>query len=185
MGWVTAEYGMLPGSTSPRKARPIGKPDSRSVEIQRLIGRVLRSAVDLELLGPRQIQLDCDVLQADGGTRTAAITGAYIALARTVSRFIADGVCPRETLRGPVAAVSAGIVKGQALLDLDYSEDSAADVDMNVAMIRGGQFLEVQASAEAAPLAPDQLSSLLALAGDGIATLMALQEDAIRQGEPQ
>lgn len=185
LGWVTAEYGMLPGSTSPRKSRPIGKPDSRSVEIQRLIGRVLRSAVDLELLGPRQIQLDCDVLQADGGTRTAAITGAYIALARSIARLTAEGLCPKEALLGPVAAVSVGIVKGQALLDLDYSEDSAADVDMNVAMIRGGKFLEVQASAEAAPLAPDQLSELLALAGDGIGRLMSLQEDAIRQGDPQ
>jgi ribonuclease PH len=183
-GWVTAEYGMLPASTSPRKSRPISKPDSRSVEIQRLIGRVLRSAVDLEQLGPRQIQLDCDVLEADGGTRTAAITGAYVCLAQVIESLIQRGLCDASALLGPVAAVSVGVVAGQCLLDLDYSEDSQADVDMNVAMIRGGKFLEVQASAEAAPLEPEEFNDLLALASEGIEKLMACQLEALGQGEP-
>jgi ribonuclease PH len=180
-GWVTAEYGMLPASTSQRKSRPIGgKPDGRGTEIQRLIGRVLRGAVRTDRLGENTIYLDCDVITADGGTRTAAITGAYIALARALAAGKADGRIPGSALAGSVAAVSVGIVDGRCLLDLDYSEDSRAQVDMNVAMTAAGRFVEVQASAERAAFTQDELSSLLRLARRGCRQLAQIQRQAIK-----
>ncbi len=147
-GWMTAEYGMLPASTPTRKGRPIAKPDGRSTEIQRIIGRVLRSVVRMEKLGENTIYLDCDVITADGGTRTAAITGAWIALARALTKARAQGKAPAGVLSGSVSAVSVGIVDGRCLLDLDYPEDSRAEVDMNVAVTSGGKYVEVQGSAE-------------------------------------
>ena len=178
-GWVTAEYGMLPASTGRRKSRPIGKPDSRATEIQRLIGRVLRCGVDLDRLGPITLTIDCDVLQADGGTRTAAITGGYVAMARALRRAAAEGKCSPAALAGPVAAVSVGIVDGVCLLDLDYREDVAAEVDMNVAMIRGGRFIEIQGTAEKQPFDLPQLEQMLQLARRGISRLMQAQKRAI------
>jgi ribonuclease PH len=178
-GWVTAEYGMLPASTGRRKARPIGKPDSRSVEIQRLIGRVLRNAADLDAIGEATFTLDCDVLEADGGTRTASITGAQVALARALARAVREGFCPAGALQAQVAAVSVGIVDGRCLLDLDYTEDSAAEVDMNVAMTGGGKYLEIQGTSEAEPFSPAQLEQMLELAAAGIGELIELQRTAI------
>jgi ribonuclease PH len=182
-GWVTAEYGMLPASTGERKQRDAtrGRPDGRTVEIQRLIGRSLRGAVDFGALGERTIYLDCDVLQADGGTRCASITGAYVALSLACMRLRADGRLQRSPLTGSVAAVSCGIVGGEALLDLDYSEDSTAEVDANVVMTGGGGLVEVQATAERTPLSRAHLDELLALAGAGIERLRAAQEQAIAE----
>jgi ribonuclease PH len=182
LGWVTAEYGMLPASTGSRKSRPLLKPDSRSVEIQRLIGRTLRNVVCFDRLGENTITLDCDVLEADGGTRTASITGAYVALALAVDRGIREGSCRKGTLRGPVAAVSVGIVKGRPLLDLDYQEDSAAEVDMNLAMLRGGKFIEIQGTAENAPFDANQLQQMLSLGKLGIHRLIQLQKIAVSGG---
>lgn len=181
-GWVTAEYAMLPASTGARKPRAIFRPDSRSVEIQRLIGRVLRSVVRFNRLGENTIYLDCDVLEADGGTRTAAITGAYVALARAVERGVRLGLCRAGAVRAVVAAVSVGIVDGTAVLDLDYREDSAADVDMNVAMTSGGKFVEVQAASEGSPFDRQQLERMLHLAGRGIRKLIRLQKQAVGRG---
>jgi len=181
-GWVTAEYGMLPASTGERKRRPLAKPDSRGVEIQRLIGRVLRSAVDMARLGANTVYLDCDVLEADGGTRTASITGAYVALALAIRDAAARDACPLRALRGPVAAVSVGLLDGRALLDLDYVEDSAADVDMNVAMARGGKFIEIQGTSERRPFGSADLERMLSLARRGIRELMRIQKRAI-EGE--
>jgi ribonuclease PH len=181
-GWVTAEYGMLPGCGGGRKGRPILRPDGRSVEIQRLIGRVLRGSVRMGKLGANTIYLDCDVLEADGGTRTAAITGAYVALALAIRRAAAAGKCDAAALGGAVAAVSVGIVKGTPLLDLDYSEDSAAEVDMNVAMTSGGRFVEVQATAERAAFDSEGLDAMLRLAAKGIRKLLPLQKAAIERG---
>jgi ribonuclease PH len=180
-GWVTAEYGMLPASTGQRKARDItrGRADGRTVEIQRLIGRALRVVVDFDALGERTVYLDCDVLVADGGTRCASITGAYIALARAMARLAADGAIERSPLRSSVAAVSCGIVDGVALLDLDYSEDSRAEVDANVVMTGDGGLVEVQATAERTPLSRAHLDDLLALAAGGIEQLRAVQAAAI------
>ncbi len=178
-GWVTAEYGMLPASTGRRKARPIGKPDGRSAEIQRLIGRVLRSVVRLERLGENTIHLDCDVLTADGGTRTASITGSYVALAQAVRRGHAQGLIARGALSGPIAGVSVGLVNGKALLDLDYSEDAAADVDMNLAMTARGRFVELQATSERAPFDDAELQAMLRLGRRGIRQLIAAQRRAI------
>jgi ribonuclease PH len=180
-GWLTAEYGMLPASTGDRKQRDAtrGRQDGRTVEIQRLIGRSLRGAIDLEQLGERTIYLDCDVLQADGGTRCASITGAYVALALACARLRADGKLEGSPLTGSVAAVSCGMVAGVALLDLDYSEDSTAEVDANVVMTGEGGLIEVQATAERTPLSRAHLDELLALAGDGIERLRAAQERAI------
>jgi ribonuclease PH len=180
-GWVTAEYGMLPASTGDRKQRDIakGRADGRGVEIQRLIGRSLRGTVDFQALGERTIYLDCDVLQADGGTRCASITGAYVALALACDRIVADGKLARTPLVGTVAAVSCGIVGGTALLDLDYSEDSTAEVDANVVMTGEGGLVEVQATAERTPLSRAHLDELLALAETGIEQLRAVQEQAI------
>jgi ribonuclease PH len=180
-GWVTAEYGMLPASTGDRKQRDAtrGRLDGRSVEIQRLIGRSLRGVVDFQALGERTIYLDCDVLQADGGTRCASITGAYVALALACARLHEQGSLESSPLSGAVAAVSCGIVAGSALLDLDYSEDSSAEVDANVVMTGEGDLLEVQATAERTPLSRASLDELLALAADGIAQLRIAQEHAI------
>jgi ribonuclease PH len=183
-GWVTAEYGMLPASTGQRKRRDVsqGRPDGRSVEIQRLIGRSLRGVVDYKALGERTVYLDCDVLQADGGTRCAAITGAYVAFALAARRLLADGRIERTPLNGSVAAVSCGIVGGVPLLDLDYSEDSTAEVDANVVMTGDGGLIEVQATAERTPLSRAHLDELLALAAVGIEGLRGAQEAAIAQG---
>jgi ribonuclease PH len=180
-GWVTAEYGMLPASTGERKQRDVtrGRPDGRTVEIQRLIGRALRGVVDFEALGERTIWIDCDVLTADGGTRTAAITGGYVALALACARLVAEGKLQRLPLNGSVAAISCGIVGGVPLLDLDYPEDSTAEVDANVVMTGEGGLVEVQATAERTPLSRAHLDELLALAADGIARLRSAQEAAI------
>jgi ribonuclease PH len=182
-GWITAEYAMLPGSTGDRKPREVtkGRPDGRSVEIQRLIGRSLRGVVDFEALGERTVFLDCDVLQADGGTRCAAITGAYVALALACAKLEKDERLKRNPLTGSVAGVSCGIVNGQARLDLDYGEDSNAEVDANVVMTGDGGLVEVQATAERTPLSRARLDELLALAAGGIAELRAIQEQAIAE----
>ncbi|MGH2869742.1 MAG: ribonuclease PH [Solirubrobacteraceae bacterium] len=180
-GWVTAEYGMLPASTGDRKQRDVskGRPDGRTVEIQRLIGRSLRGVVDFAALGERTIYVDCDVLQADGGTRCASITGGMVALRLACERLVREGKLERVPLNGSVAAVSCGIVDGSALLDLDYSEDSTAEVDANVVMTGDGGLVEVQATAERTPLSRAHLDDLLALAADGIAALRALQDETV------
>jgi ribonuclease PH len=180
-GWLTAEYGMLPASTGERKQRDVakGRLDGRSVEIQRLIGRSLRGVVDFSALGERTIYIDCDVLQADGGTRCASITGGMVALSLACAKLMADGLLQRSPLTGTVAAVSAGIVGGVPLLDLDYAEDSTAEVDANVVMTGDGGLVEVQATAERTPLSRAHLDDLLALAADGIETLRASQERAV------
>jgi ribonuclease PH len=180
-GWLTAEYGMLPASTGTRKQRDAtrGRQDGRTVEIQRLIGRSLRGVVDFKALGERTIYLDCDVLQADGGTRCASITGAYVALALACASLRDAGRLERSPLSGSVAAVSCGMVGGLPLLDLDYSEDSTAEVDANVVMTGDGGLVEVQATAERTPLSRAHLDELLALAGAGIEQLRSAQEQAI------
>ncbi|HEV2772570.1 MAG TPA: ribonuclease PH [Thermoleophilaceae bacterium] len=179
-GWVTAEYGMLPASTGERKQRDVsrGRPDGRTVEIQRLIGRSLRGVVDFEALGERTIYIDCDVLEADGGTRCAAITGGYAALQLALAGLVEQGKLVRVPLSGSVAAVSCGMVGDEALLDLDYSEDSAADVDMNVVMTGDGGLLEVQATGERTPLSRASLDALLELAAGGIEELRDAQVEA-------
>jgi ribonuclease PH len=180
-GWVTAEYGMLPASTGQRKQRDVtkGRLDGRSVEIQRLIGRSLRGVIDFGALGERTVYIDCDVLTADGGTRCASITGGMVALQLATQRLIADGKLQQSPLNGSVAAISAGIVDGVPLLDLDYSEDSTAEVDANVVMTGAGGLIEVQATAEKTPLSRAHLDDLLALAAGGIESLRAAQEAAI------
>ncbi len=180
-GWVTAEYGMLPASTGERKQRDVsrGRPDGRTVEIQRLIGRSLRGVIDFAGLGERTVYVDCDVLQADGGTRCASITGGMVALQLACSRLISEGSLERSPLTGTVAAVSCGIVNGVPLLDLDYSEDSTAEVDANVVMTGDGGLVEVQATAERTPLSRAHLDDLLALAAGGIVELRARQEAAV------
>jgi ribonuclease PH len=182
-GWVTAEYGMLPASTGDRKQRDVtkGRLDGRSVEIQRLIGRSLRGVIDFAALGERTIYVDCDVLQADGGTRCASITGGLVALRLACNRLITDGKLSKVPLTGTVAAVSAGIVNGVPLLDLDYSEDSTAEVDANVVMTGDGGLVEVQATAERTPLSRAHLDELLALAAIGIERLRAAQDAAVAQ----
>lgn len=180
-GWVTAEYSMLPYSTAQRKPRDIskGKLDGRSQEIQRLIGRSLRSAVNLEMLGSRTLWIDCDVLQADGGTRTAAITGAYVALALAVRKSMAAGVLKVDPMASAVAAVSIGVVDRKPLLDLCYEEDVAATVDFNLVMNSSGEFIEVQGSGEEATFNEAQLQTLLALGKKGIAELLRAQQAAL------
>jgi ribonuclease PH len=180
-GWVTAEYGMLPASTGERKQRDAtrGRQDGRTIEIQRLIGRSLRGVIDFKALGERTIYLDCDVLQADGGTRCASITGAYVALALACARLREQGSLEASPLTGSVAAVSCGIVGELALLDLDYGEDSTAEVDANVVMTGDGGLVEVQATAERTPLSRAHLDELLALAAAGIDRLRAAQQRAI------
>ena len=179
-GWVTAEYAMLPASTGERKARDVsrGRQDGRSVEIQRLIGRSLRGVVDFEALGERSVYVDCDVLQADGGTRCAAITGGFVALQLALAGLMEAGTIERAPLNESVAAVSVGMVDGRALCDLDYQEDSAAEVDANVVMTGDGGLVEVQATAERTPLSRASLDELLALAEGGIARLREAQESA-------
>jgi ribonuclease PH len=179
-GWVTAEYGMLPRATHTRGAREAarGKQSGRTQEIQRLIGRSLRAALNLSALGERTVTLDCDVLQADGGTRTASVTGAYVALADACARLVTEkGIV--NPLHGQVAAVSVGIVGGRPMLDLDYSEDSTAETDMNVVMNSGGGFIEVQGTAEGHAMRRDELDALLALATKGIGQLFELQRTAL------
>jgi ribonuclease PH len=180
-GWLTAEYGMLPASTGERKTRDVvkGRPDGRTVEIQRLIGRSLRGVMDFEALGERTVWVDCDVLEADGGTRCAAITGGFVALELALRRLMDEGALTRLPLTGSLAAVSCGIVDGQALLDLDYSEDSRAEVDMNVVMTGEGGLVEVQATAERTPLSRTSLDELLGLAAAGVERLRDAQRDAI------
>jgi ribonuclease PH len=180
-GWVTAEYGMLPASTGERKQRDVtkGRPDGRTVEIQRLIGRSLRAVVDFAALGERTIYVDCDVLQADGGTRCASITGGMVALRLACERLVSEGLLDRSPLTGTVAAVSSGIVDGVPLLDLDYPEDSAAEVDANVVMTGDGGLVEVQATAERTPLSRAHLNELLALAAGGIESLRVLQDETV------
>jgi ribonuclease PH len=182
-GWITAEYSMLPYSTLQRKARDItkGKIDGRSQEIQRLIGRAMRAALDLEKLGQRTIWVDCDVLQADGGTRTAAITGAYVALVLAVRRLLADGKLTENPILHAVAAVSMGIVNQQALLDLNYVEDAAAAVDFNLVMNSAGEFIELQGTGEEATFSEPQLAELLALGKAGIRQLLEAQEATLAQ----
>jgi ribonuclease PH len=180
-GWMTAEYGMLPASTGERKQRDIakGKQDGRGVEIQRLIGRSLRGVADLKALGERTIYIDCDVLEADGGTRCAAITGGYVALALACKGLVEQGLLKRLPLTGSIAAVSCGVVDGVPLLDLDYPEDSSAEVDANVVMTGEGGLVEVQATAERTPLSRTHLNELLALAETGIQGLRKAQEAAL------
>jgi len=181
-GWMTAEYGMLPASTGERKQRDVtkGRPDGRTVEIQRLIGRSLRGIADLNALGERTIYVDCDVLEADGGTRCASITGGYVALALACQRLQEKGLLTQSPLTGSIAAVSCGIVDGTPLLDLDYPEDSSAEVDANVVMTGEGGLVEVQATAERTPLSRTHLDELLALAQTGIEGLRVAQDAALR-----
>jgi len=175
-GWVTAEYSMLPGSTSPRKRRDVGKVDGRTTEIQRLIGRSLRAIVDLDALGERSIYVDCDVLEADGGTRTASITGAFVALVDAVST-IPD--LARPPLIDSIAAISVGIVDGRPVLDLDYVEDVAAAVDMNVVMTGGGRFVEVQGTGEEATFSEEDLNAMLGLARGGLEKIRDIQRQSL------
>jgi ribonuclease PH len=180
-GWVTAEYGMLPRATHSRSDREAarGKQTGRTQEIQRLIGRALRSVFDLNLLGERTIHLDCDVLQADGGTRTAAITGAFVAAQDAVNGLLAKGKLTQSPIREAVAAISVGIVQGTPLLDLEYVEDSACDTDMNVVMTASGHFVEVQGTAEGAAFTRSEMDALLNLAEKGIRELVHLQSDSL------
>lgn len=182
-GWLTAEYGMLPRSTGSRMAREAvrGKQSGRTQEIQRLIGRSLRAAVDLKSLGERTIHLDCDVIQADGGTRTASITGACVALNDALEKLVAAKKLEKSPVRSLIAAVSVGIYQGEAVLDLDYIEDSSADTDLNVVMDENGHFIEIQGTAEADPFTPDQLQQMLGLAGKGITDLVKIQRMAMAQ----
>lgn len=178
-GWLTAEYAMLPSSTLTRKKRESsGKPDGRSTEIKRLIGRSLRAAIDEEKLGENTIWIDCDVLQADGGTRTASITGAYVALVLGVRKWLAAGLIPENPIVHQIAAVSVGIVGGEPVLDLPYKEDSGADVDMNLVMNEEGAFIEVQGTGEGRAFSEDELATLIALGKKGIAELMEKQRAA-------
>ncbi len=180
LGWVTAEYRMLPRATDTRSRREGDKLKGRTAEIQRLIGRSLRAIVDEKALGPRLVSIDCDVLQADGGTRTAAINGSYVALALALRHLLREGELVRTPLRGPVAAISVGIVKGVPLLDLPYVEDSAAEVDMNVVMTGDERLIEVQGTAEGEPFSFDELNSLLDLARSGVKQIVAAQRAALK-----
>ena len=184
-GWITAEYSMLPRATQQRTSRELGRggPSGRTHEIQRLIGRSIRAAANMRLLGERTITLDCDVLQADGGTRTAAITGAYVAFALAVDRLLVAGKIQRSIITNEVAAISVGVVDGTALLDLKYDEDSRAEVDMNVVCTGDGRFIEVQGTAEREPFSREQMDSLLALASAGLTSLIAIQRETIEQAK--
>jgi ribonuclease PH len=177
-GWVTAEYAMLPRATAKRTPREVtkGRPSGRTHEIQRLIGRALRSVIDTSILGERTVAIDCDVIQADGGTRTASITGAFVALSLAVKQLMKFGSLKKSPIRDSVAAVSVGLVRGVPLLDLNYEEDSQADVDMNVVMTGSGKFVEVQGTAEHDPFDDAQMAQLIALARSGIAELAELQK---------
>jgi ribonuclease PH len=182
-GWVTAEYGMLPRSTHERMRREaaVGKQSGRTLEIQRLIGRSLRAVVDLTALGERQITIDCDVLQADGGTRTASVTGGFVALAGCIAFMKKTGMVTKPAIKDHVAAVSCGIVKGQAMLDLDYAEDSTAETDANFVLTGSGGLVEIQGTAEGAPFSDEQFAQLLVQARKGIGELVALQKAALGQ----
>lgn len=182
-GWITAEYGMLPRSTGSRMGREAarGKQGGRTMEIQRLIGRSLRAAVDLKALGERSITIDCDVIQADGGTRTASITGAYVALHDAIDFLLKNKKIKKSPLHGQIASVSVGIYQGMPVLDLDYAEDSNAETDMNVVMNDAGAYIELQGTAEGHAFRADELQAMLALAGEGIETLMEKQRDALAQ----
>jgi ribonuclease PH len=182
-GWVTAEYGMLPRSTGERMSREAakGKQSGRTQEIQRLIGRSLRAVVDLAKLGERTITMDCDVIQADGGTRTASITGSFVALQDAVSSLMQKGLVKENPLKDAVAAISVGIYQGTPVLDLDYLEDSACDTDMNVVMLGSGHFVEVQGTAEGHPFSREEMDTLLELAKHGIGQLVELQRKALAQ----
>jgi ribonuclease PH len=180
-GWVTAEYGMLPRSTHTRSGRNTG---GRGQEIQRLIGRALRSAVDMRALGPRQIAVDCDVIQADGGTRTAAITGGWVALALAARRLVRAGKIAKDPIKLAVAAISVGIIEGEARLDLPYVEDSAAQVDFNFVMTDGGGFVEIQGTAEKGTFTADDYGRLVALASTGTKALFGLQQEALAAARP-
>ncbi|MEJ2764471.1 ribonuclease PH [Photobacterium sp. MCCC 1A19761] len=180
-GWVTAEYGMLPRATHSRNRREAasGKQGGRTMEIQRLIARSLRAAVDLEVLGEQMITVDCDVIQADGGTRTASITGAMVALVDAINHMLANGLLKTNPLKQMVAAVSVGIYNGEAVCDLDYAEDSAAETDMNVVMTEAGKMIEIQGTAEGEAFSHEELLSMLALAKDGIADIISVQKRAL------
>lgn len=180
-GWVTGEYGMLPRATHTRSGREAsrGKQGGRTVEIQRLIGRSLRAVTDMKALGERLITLDCDVIQADGGTRTTSISGAYVALAIAMERLVAKGKLKKNALHGHVAAVSVGIYSGTPVLDLDYAEDSVAETDMNIVMNDAGRFIEVQGTAEGHAFSDDEFSAMLGLARSGIADIIVAQSEAI------
>ncbi len=180
-GWLTAEYDMLPASTDRRKSRSRGKVDGRSTEIQRLIGRSLRSVMDFEALGERSIYIDCDVIQADGGTRTASITGGYVALALACRRWVEAGILEKNPIREAVAAVSVGIVEDIPRLDLMYVEDSAAQVDMNVVLTASGRFIELQGTGEERPFSQEELDRLLALARKGAGELLELQRRTLEE----
>jgi ribonuclease PH len=182
-GWVTAEYGMLPRSTTERMRREAasGKQGGRTMEIQRLIGRSLRAAIDLEVLGERVITLDCDVIQADGGTRTSSISGAWVALSDAIQGLLDAGTLEKSPLLSPVASISVGIYKGVPILDLDYAEDSSADTDMNIVMNAEGHFIEIQGTAEAAPFSDEEMSAMLKLAHKGIREINEIQQRAISQ----
>jgi ribonuclease PH len=178
-GWITAEYAMLPRATYTRSPREASYQGGRAAEIRRLIGRSLRAAVDLDKLGRRTLTVDCDVIQADGGTRTAAVTGGYVALAIALRKLIQDGTIPNEALKSPVAAISVGVVAGELLLDLCYEEDSAAQVDINVVMNARREFIEVQGTAEASPFDRRTLERLLDMAANGIERLLDFQNDSL------
>jgi ribonuclease PH len=180
-GWVTAEYGMLPRSTHGRMDREAarGKQSGRTQEIQRLIGRSLRACIDLQKLGPRTITLDCDVIQADGGTRTASISGAFVAMQLAINDMIANGILEENPIHQNVAAISVGIFEGTPVLDLDYAEDSSAETDMNVVMDQGGRFIEIQGTAEGAPFSREEMDTLLALAEKGINEIIDAQNAVI------
>ena len=182
-GWVTAEYGMLPRSTNTRTGREAarGKQGGRTLEIQRLIGRSLRAVIDLAALGERTVTLDCDVIQADGGTRTAAISGAYVALAIAMARLTSKKALKKNPLYGQVAAVSVGVYRGKPVLDLDYAEDSEAETDMNVVMNEAGRFIEVQGTAEGHAFTDEELNEMLALAKAGISRIIALQDEVLAE----
>ena len=180
-GWVTAEYGMLPRSTGSRMGREAarGKQGGRTMEIQRLIGRSLRAAVDMKILGEQQITVDCDVIQADGGTRTASITGGFVALSDAINHLLEAGAVKKNPIVSSIASVSVGVYKGTPVLDLDYDEDSSAETDMNVVMDGNGQFIEVQGTAEEAPFSMEEMQQMLALAQQGITNLIEHQREAL------
>jgi len=182
-GWVTAEYGMLPRSTGSRMNREAarGKQSGRTQEIQRLIGRSLRASINLKKLGENSITLDCDVIQADGGTRTASITGAYVALNDAISSMMAKGIIKQNPIDRQIAAVSVGIYQGSAVLDLDYPEDSKAETDMNIIMDANGNFIEVQGTAEGSPFSPDEMTDMLELGAKGVKELMQFQNEALAE----
>jgi len=179
VGWVTAEYAMLPRATNTRTQRESQRPSGRTQEIQRLIGRSLRAIVDTSLLGERQVMLDCDVIQADGGTRCASITGAYVALALACRRLLKNGIIKKSPIVSEVAAVSVGIIEGTAILDLAYTEDSSADVDMNIVCTGRGKFIELQGTAEREPFTREQMDEMLVLAEKGVNQLFEVQRQAL------